>query len=147
MVILANSLCWFIDVHWWFFEIQGRNIGHAICGGSINGGTPIARWFICRKLHHLHLSMDDWGYPHDSGNLHMFMPFSSDRMMKNMRNFMGFSGMGFEWDLTRWGIELLNFLNHEPWTWLYLKVGFTRKIIYKFAMEKNSFNYENYAGI
>ena len=37
-------------------------------GVSISGGTPIAGWFIIEYPIEMD---DDWGYPYDSGNLHI----------------------------------------------------------------------------
>ena len=39
-------------------------------GGSINGGTPIAGWFLSWKTPSRSMD-DDWGYLYDSGNPHM----------------------------------------------------------------------------
>ena len=39
---------------------------------SIDGGTPIAGWFSCGKAHENDKMDDNWGYPHDLGNHHMY---------------------------------------------------------------------------
>ena len=44
-------------------------------GVSINGGTPIAGWFIRQNPIEMD---DDWGYPYDSGNHHMDIEWHDD---------------------------------------------------------------------
>ena len=51
-------------------QVAGDNKNATHLGGSINGGTPIAGWFI-GKIPSFEMD-DDWGYPHDYGNPHVF---------------------------------------------------------------------------
>jgi hypothetical protein len=56
-------------------RLSNHRSKHEICSHqfenlrvSINGGTPIAGWFVRENS----VKMDDLGEPHDVGNLHMF---------------------------------------------------------------------------
>ena len=51
--------------------------GHPM-GVSINGGSPIAGWLVYKGKSHLEMD-DEWGYPYDSGNLHMLLPGTTTR--------------------------------------------------------------------
>ena len=60
--MVSVGLIW---LYQWFMMVNHGNIWNF----SRNGGYP-KKWMVYFMEHPIKLD-DDWGYPHDSGNLHL----------------------------------------------------------------------------